>query len=103
MSDRETDAQSIKRALDAIHCVLSDSEKRGIGFFVSLNGLVKGEIVSLVVTNDITYVTDGSKKFELKIEANKTLIDLKILIADKVGCSWDQVSSSSTPVTCFHP
>lgn len=76
--------------------MLSDSEKRGIGFFVSLNGLVKGEIVSLVVTNDITYVTDGSKKFELKIEANKTLIDLKIIIADKVGCSWDQVSS--TPV-----
>ena len=79
----------IKKTFDIIICLLNESEKKGIGNLKSLNGLVKGEVQNLLIYNELTYVSDNSKKLEIKIESHKTIIDLKIQIAKCINTSWD--------------
>ncbi|KAL4498387.1 hypothetical protein ABPG72_013193 [Tetrahymena utriculariae] len=88
----------VKRTLDILNCLLNESEKKGIGYLKPINGLVKGEVQNLTITNEINaYVQEGQKKQDIKIESNKTIIDLKILIASKINTSWDQIKIKRSP------
>ncbi|EGR29288.1 ubiquitin carboxyl-terminal hydrolase family protein, putative [Ichthyophthirius multifiliis] len=82
---------NIKKTIDIINALLNESEKKGIGNLKPLNGLVKGEIQNLLINNEATFNYEGNKKIEIKIESNKTIIDLKILIAKNIQTSWDQI------------
>ena len=53
-----------------------ESEDNGIGGLKSHSGLVKGEIQTLTIISEMYTIQE--KKFELKINSNKTIFDLKI-------------------------
>lgn len=72
-----------------IKILLNESEKRGIGSLKSLSGLVKGDLMTINVTNELTAGSDVPKKFELKIYSNKTLMELRMEISKKIKSSWD--------------
>lgn len=52
----------MKRAIDILQCLLNESEKKGIGHLKPLNGLVKGELQSLVIVNAMSYSSEGQRK-----------------------------------------
>ncbi|KAL4448730.1 hypothetical protein ABPG74_012819 [Tetrahymena malaccensis] len=97
-SSYTSNVTKVKRTLDILNCLLNESEKKGIGYLKPINGLVKGEVQNLTITNEINaYVQEGQKKQDIKIESNKTIIDLKILIASKINTSWDQIKIKRSP------
>jgi len=53
-----------------------ESEVNGIGGLKSHSGLVKGEVQTLTIVSEMYTIQE--KKFELKINSNKTIFDLKI-------------------------
>ena len=68
-----------------------------MGDVKSHSSLVKGEIMSFNVTNDISYGVDVPKKIDIKINSNKTIYDLKVEISKQAKCSWDGVKLFRAP------
>ncbi len=69
--------------------MLNETEKKGIAGLRSNSGLVKGELLSLNVNNEVSKGIDVEKKVDLKIYSNRTILELKIEIAKKIKCGWD--------------
>jgi len=76
-------------AIEGIHCILSLSEIQGVGYLKSLHSLVKRETVNLSILPDMASFFDVQRRFDVKISSNKTLLDLKLVIAGKLKCTWN--------------
>lgn len=61
--------------------MLNESEREGIGRLKSLSGLVKGDLLTLNINNEITSGQDIPKKVELKVNMNITVMELRLKIA----------------------
>ena len=79
------------RCLQLIKSIMDESEKKGVGSLKSHSALVKGELLTFTVTNDITSGGDVPKKIELRVYSNITVFDLRVEIAKQAKTSWDQV------------
>ena len=79
------------RSILLIRNLLNESEKNGIGSLTSLSGLVRGELMTFQITNDLTIGNDVPKKFEVKMHSNRTLMELRVELAKKIKASWDQI------------
>ena len=79
------------RCLQIIKSIMDESEKKGTGNLKSHSALVKGELLTFNVTNDITSGADVPKKIELRLHSNITVYDLRVEIAKQAKTSWDQV------------
>lgn len=75
--------------IEAIHCILSLSEIQGVGYLKSLHSLVKREMINFSILPDISGFYDVPRRFDVKISSNKTLLDLKLLIAGRIKCTWN--------------
>ena len=64
----------------------------------SFSSLTKGELLTLQIVNDLTIGTDVSKKIDLKITSNKSVIDLRIAISKKIKASWDSIKITRTSI-----
>ena len=83
--------KSILRCLLLIKSLMDESEKKGVGNLKSHSSLVKGELLSFSVTNDITSGSTVPKKVELRVYSNITVYELRVEIAKQIQASWDQV------------
>ena len=70
---------------------MDESEKKGVGSLMSHSALVKGELLTFTVTNDITSGGGVPKKIELRVYSNITVFELRVEIAKQAKTSWDQV------------
>ena len=70
---------------------LDQSEAKGVGILKSHSGLTKGELVSLVFTNNITSGVHTKRKVELKLSSNKTIYSLRYQIARNFKCLWNEI------------
>ena len=84
-------SKSILRCLLLIKSLMDESEKKGVGNLKSHSALVKGELLSFSVTNDITSGGDVPKKVDLRVFSNITVYELRGEIAKLIKTSWDQV------------
>lgn len=82
---------NIIKSILLLRNLLNESEKNGIGSLTSLTGLVKGELMTLVITNELNQQADIPKKLEVKMHSNKTVLELRVHIAKKIKASWDQI------------
>ncbi len=72
--------------------ILNESEKKGTGGLKSHSALVKGELLTIYVSNDISpYNSDAPRKIEVKILSNMTVIDLRVEVARQAKVTWDSV------------
>lgn len=53
--------------------------------------MITGELLTLQIQNKITIGQDVPKATDIKIYSNKTIFELKILIAKEFKTSWDTV------------
>lgn len=72
------------RSVHLLRDLLNESEKKGVGSLVSLNGLVPGEMLSFVINNE-------QSKFDIKMTSNHTVMDLRLEIAKKASLPWETV------------
>lgn len=82
-----------KKALEILKRFIEECEKDGTGSLVSHSALLKGDIHTITVVNNITYhIQDNEipKKFEIKAYSNYTLWHVRCLIGKKVKCLYDQ-------------
>jgi hypothetical protein len=70
---------------------MDESEKKGVGNLKSHSGLVKGEILSFNVNNDLTSGSDVPKKVELRLPSNCTVYELRKEVGKAFKATWDQV------------
>lgn len=71
--------------------MLDESEKRGIGSLRPHSSLARGELMNFVIQNELTFGSDVPKKCDVKVYANRTVLELRIAIAKKIKTSWDTV------------
>lgn len=81
----------ILRVLQLLSSFFDESEKKGTGKIKYHSSLIKGELLSFVVNNDVTIGGDVPKKIEVKIHSNKTVFDLRHQIALQAKTSWDSM------------
>ena len=84
-------ANGVLRCLNLIRSLLDESEKHGIGNLKSHTGLVKGELLSFSVANEITSGSDVPKKVDLKLYSNTTVYELRLEISKQIKVTWDQI------------
>ena len=85
------------RCLKLISSVMDESEKLGIGNLKSHSGLVKGELISLTIINDVSGGADVPKKAEIRMHSNTTIFGLRVEIAKQFKATWDQVKLVRRP------
>ena len=79
------------RCLGLISSIMDESEKHGVGSLKSHSGLVKGELISFTVSNDISTGSDVPKKSEIRLHSNTTVFELRMEVAKQFKATWDQV------------
>ena len=84
-------SKKIDKILYLIHSFLDQTEKNGLGSLKPHSSLFKGELISLNLTNEVTYGSDVQSKGEVKIYSNKTIFDLRVLAAKEFKTSWERV------------
>jgi len=82
------------RCLSLIRSLMDETEKKGVGNLKSHSGLVKGELLTFNVTNDITSGSDVPKKVELRMHSNTTVYELRVEVGRHFKVTWDQVKLS---------
>lgn len=90
---RKGSVENKKRTLEVLKMFIEECEKDGTGNLKSHNALLKGDLYSITVINNIAYhpySPDIPKKFEIKTYSNNTLWHLRYLIGKKVKCFYDQ-------------
>ena len=86
----------ILRCLKLIKEIIDRSEFKGVGGLKSHSCLMKGEVLTLKVTNDVTTTCSYGKdkipqKIELKLNSNTTIHELKKQIGLKFRCSIEEI------------
>lgn len=72
----------VKNILEILNEILDVTEQHGIGALISHNAVLSGEILKFEIQNEIAYnFIHTKKKFEIAIESNKTLYDLRKVLA----------------------
>ena len=82
-----------QKSLETLKRFIEESEKDGTGNLKSHNSLLKGDLHSITILNNISYYPyspDIPKKLELKVYSNITLFALRNIIGKKVKCFYDQ-------------
>lgn len=82
------------RCLSLICKILDESEKKGVGSLKSHSGLVKGELITFFVTNEVTWGTDVPRKLEIRMHSNVTVYELRVQISEHFKVTWDQIKLS---------
>ena len=81
----------IFRCLQLLSSLFDESEKKGTGKIKYHSSLIKGELLTFAVNNDVTFGGDVPKKIDVKINSNKTVFDLRHQIALQAKTSWDSM------------
>ena len=81
----------ILRCFQLLSSLFDESEKKGTGKIKYHSSLIKGELLTFVVNNDVTFGGDVPKKIDVKIHSNKTVFDLRHQIASQAKTSWDSM------------
>lgn len=79
------------RCLQLLSSLFDESEKKGTGKIKYHSSLIKGELLTFVVNNDVTIGGDVPKKIDVKIHSNKTVFELRHQIAAQAKTSWDSM------------
>jgi len=80
------------RHLSLLNNFLDVSEKFGNGNLRSHSALTKGEQQFLKISVEMGFPnSEMAPKFEMGIQSNKTVLSLKIELAKKLHCNWDQI------------
>jgi len=93
-TDSKDFTRNCLRCLSLIRSIMDESEKKGIGNLKAHSGLVKGELLSLTIVNELTMGSDVPKKVEIKIHSNTTVYGLRVEIGKQLKATWDQVKLS---------
>ncbi|CAD8066392.1 unnamed protein product [Paramecium primaurelia] len=85
-----TDEQTILKCLEVLRTLLNETETKGVGSLLSLDGLVKGDAFSINIINDMG---DGapSNRITIKVYSRMTMFELRKLIAKQLQTNWEQV------------
>jgi len=79
------------RCLSLIRSLMDESEKRGVGNLKSHSALVKGELLTFHIINEVTSGSDVPKKAEFRMHANSTVFELRHEIGKAFKATWDQI------------
>ena len=90
-TDSKDFTRNCLRCISLIRSIMDESEKKGIGSLKAHSGLVKGELLSLTISNELTMSSDVPKKVEIKIHSNATVYELRVEIGKQLKATWDQV------------
>ena len=71
--------------------MIDESEKGGPVPLKSLAMFKKGEKVTIDILNESAYLSDTNKSFQIKTDANITLLELKKLIAKQMSATWQEL------------
>ncbi|CAD8095799.1 unnamed protein product [Paramecium sonneborni] len=93
-----TDEYIILKCLEVLKNLLNETETKGVGSLLSLDGLVKGDSFSINIINDMG---DGapSNRVTLKVYSRMTMFELRRLIAKELQTNWEQVKLVRNGVT----
>ena len=90
-ADSPANRTKMLRCLLLLSSLFDESEKKGTGKIKYHSSLIKGELLTFVVNNDLTVGGDVPKKIDVKIHSNKTVFDLRHQIALLAKTSWDSM------------
>lgn len=86
--NEEKDINSILKTLKLIQIAIDDSEKTCEAKIDSLLSKKKAEPIKYMIINEVSYVSDTAKKFDLTVPLNSTLLDLRKSLAKELNISW---------------
>jgi hypothetical protein len=89
--DRSTESSKIIRTLQLLGRFFSQSEKNGTGNLTYHSALIKGELLTILINNEVCQTPSMPKKLEVKAFSNKTIFYLKHQVAIQAKTSWDGV------------
>lgn len=81
----------IPKVLKILNLIIDESEKGGPVQLKSLAMFKKGEQVTIDILNENAYMSDSNKSFQVKIDSNNTLFDLKKAIAKQISSTWQEI------------
>lgn len=90
-SNQKEFASNCLRCLSLIRSIMDESEKKGIGNLKAHSGLVKGELMTVNIINELTSSSDVPKKVDIKLHSNTTVYKLRVEVGKQLKATWDQV------------
>ena len=91
---KEKQYHKIPRALQILILIIDESEKGGPAPLKALATFKKGEQLTFDVVNENAYLGDSNKSFQIKIDSNNTLFELRKHIAKSMTLTWQEVKMS---------
>ena len=92
-NDQDSSIDTLKclRCLSLLTKMLDESEKAGVGDLKSHSGLIKGELLTFIMTNDVSWGLEIPKKIEMRMHSNMTIFELRGQAAHYFKVTWDQI------------
>ena len=88
IKEHSDECTKIENALNVINLLIKESEKFGTAGLTSHQGLHKGNLIIIKVTQNLGYIFN-TPPFDMEIYLNTTIYDLKKEISQKVNCHFD--------------
>ena len=87
------------QAITLLKRFLEESEKRGTGGLKSHSAMLRGDLYTLTIINQVSYQTNSPhipKKFDFKVYGNTSVWELRCMVGKAVKLYWDQVRLTRT-------
>ena len=79
------------RCISLISKILDESEKKGVGSLKSHSALIKGELLTFSVANEVSWGSEVPRKIDLRLHSNITIYELRIKVSKHFKVTWDEV------------